>query len=166
MVIGSRLPLPFKKFTTAQSQWPAYHRELFAIYSAVQHICHILEAQHCTIYTDHKPITYAFLQRYEKLPHVQLNQLSFIEHFTTDIQRITDTDNAVTDAFSFIAYITTPSGYLRAIEEAQKSDTELLYLQTGDNSLKLEKNRIFWLRCDTSMLRPRPFVSAFERCCF
>ncbi|GFX69441.1 uncharacterized protein TNCV_380101 [Trichonephila clavipes] len=54
-----------KKLTTAQSQWSAYYRELFAIYSVVQHCRHVLEAQHCTIYTDHKPITYTFLQHCE-----------------------------------------------------------------------------------------------------
>ncbi|GFY46448.1 uncharacterized protein TNIN_133191 [Trichonephila inaurata madagascariensis] len=74
----------------------------------------------------------------EKLPPVQLNQLSFIEQFTTDIQRISGTDNAITDDFSFIVYITTPPVDLKA-NEAQKGDTELLDLQTGDNSLKLEK---------------------------
>lgn len=62
----------------AETTWPAYYRELLAIYEAVQHFRHILEAQHCTIYTDHKPITYAFSQRREKLPPVQQNQLSLI----------------------------------------------------------------------------------------
>ncbi|GFY44028.1 uncharacterized protein TNIN_496321 [Trichonephila inaurata madagascariensis] len=143
-VDGSWRPLAFfsKKLATAQSQWPAYYRELFAIYSAVQHFCHVLEAQHFTIYTDHKPITYAFLQRRENLPPVQLNQLSFIGR----LQQTSSTS---------------------AIVKAQKGDMELLDLQTSDNSLKLKKIEVpgsdVTLVYDTSMPRPRPFVPASER---
>ncbi|GFW69775.1 hypothetical protein TNCV_1884191 [Trichonephila clavipes] len=157
-----------ENFTTAKSQWPAYYRELFAICSAIQHFRHILEAQYCTIYTDHKPIPYAFPQRREKLPPVQLNQLSFIGQFTTDIQSISGADNVVADAFSCISYIAAPPVDLKAIAEAQRGDTELLDLQTSDNYLKSEKIEVFGsnltLICDTSMPRPKPFVPASERC--
>ncbi|GFY61874.1 uncharacterized protein TNIN_232301 [Trichonephila inaurata madagascariensis] len=139
-VDGNWRPLAFfsKKLAIAESQWPAYYRELFAIYSAVQHFRHVLEARHCTIYSDHKPITYAFLQRREKLPPVQLNQLSFIGQFTTDIQHISGADNVVADAFSRISCIAPPPVDLRAIAEAQIGDTELLDLQTSDNTLTLQ----------------------------
>ncbi|GFX65279.1 integrase catalytic domain-containing protein [Trichonephila clavipes] len=110
---------------------------------------HVLEAQHCTIYTDHKPITYVFLQRREKLPPVQLNQLSFLGQFTTDIQHISGAENVVADVFSRISYIAPPPVDLNAIAEAQKGDTELLHLQTSDNSLKLEKIEVPGFRCDT-----------------
>ncbi|GFY46847.1 retrotransposable element Tf2 protein type 1 [Trichonephila inaurata madagascariensis] len=138
--------VPLGLFTDASAcHWPAYYRELFAIYSAVQHFRHVLEAQHCTIYTDHKPITYAFLQHHEKLPPVQLNQLSFIGQFTTDIQHISGADNVVADAFSCISYIAPPPVDLKAIAEAQKGDTELLDLQTSDNTLKLKKSEFLLL---------------------
>lgn len=41
-------PLAFfsKKLTTKQIKWPAYYRELLAVYEAVQHFRHILEGQH------------------------------------------------------------------------------------------------------------------------
>lgn len=32
-----------------ETTWPAYCRELLAIYEAIQHLHHIPEAQHCTI---------------------------------------------------------------------------------------------------------------------
>ncbi|GFU86251.1 uncharacterized protein TNCV_369071 [Trichonephila clavipes] len=89
---------------------------------------------------DHKPITYAFLQCREKLPPVQLNQLSFIGQFTTDIQHISGAENVVGDAFSRISCIAPPPLDLKAIAKAQKGDTKLLHLQTSDNSLKLGKN--------------------------
>jgi hypothetical protein len=87
---GKWFPLAFfsKKLTTKQSLWPAYYRELLAVYESVQHFRYILEVQHVTIFTDHKPLLYAFIQRREKLPPAQLNQLSFISQFTTDVQYI------------------------------------------------------------------------------
>ncbi|GFX87015.1 integrase catalytic domain-containing protein [Trichonephila clavipes] len=60
-----------------------------------------------------------------------------------------------------------PVGWGGSNAEAQKDDTELLDLQTRDNSLKLEKIEVpgsdVTLICDTSMPRTRPFVLASER---
>jgi hypothetical protein len=54
-------PLPLsKKLNPAQQKYRAYDCELLAIYEAVKHFCHILEARHFIIITDHKPITHAF----------------------------------------------------------------------------------------------------------
>jgi hypothetical protein len=52
-------PLAFfsKRLNPAQQNYSAYHRELLAIYEAVKHFRHMLEARHFTIFTDHKPIT-------------------------------------------------------------------------------------------------------------
>jgi hypothetical protein len=52
-------PLAFfsKKINPAQQKYGAYDRELLAIYEAVQHFRHMLEARHFTTFTDHKPIT-------------------------------------------------------------------------------------------------------------
>jgi cleavage and polyadenylation specificity factor subunit 1 len=55
-------PLAFisNKLNPAQQNYSAYDRKLLAIYEAVKHFRHMLEARHLTIFTDHKPITYAF----------------------------------------------------------------------------------------------------------
>jgi hypothetical protein len=45
-----------KKLNPAQQKYCAYDRGLLAIYKAVKHFRHILEARHFTIFTDHKPI--------------------------------------------------------------------------------------------------------------
>jgi cleavage and polyadenylation specificity factor subunit 1 len=52
-------PLAFfsKKFNPAQQKYSAYNHELLAVYAAVKHFRHMLEACHFTIFTDHKPIT-------------------------------------------------------------------------------------------------------------
>jgi hypothetical protein len=54
-------PLAFSnKLNPAQQKYSAYDRELLAIYEAIKHFRHMLEPRHFTIFTDHKPITYAF----------------------------------------------------------------------------------------------------------
>jgi hypothetical protein len=55
-----------KKLNTTQQRYRAYDRELLAIYEAVKHFCHMLEACHFISFTDHKPITYAFQQKRDK----------------------------------------------------------------------------------------------------
>lgn len=157
-------PLGFfsKKLNSRQSQWPAYYRELLAIYESVQHYRHFLAAQHVTIYTDHKPITYAFSQRREKLPPVQLNQLSFISQFTTDIVHVKGVDNTVADAMSRIEAISFETDY-SALASCQELDDELKkYRNDANSSLKLEDVVVpgtnTTLICDTSTGRPRPFV--------
>ena len=61
-------PLAFfsKKLSTPYQKYCPYDRELLAIYEAVKHFRHMLEAQHLVIFTDHKPLTYAFSQRCDK----------------------------------------------------------------------------------------------------
>jgi cleavage and polyadenylation specificity factor subunit 1 len=66
-------------------KYSTYDCELLAVYEAVKHFRHMLEARHFTIFTDHKPITYAFQQKRDKCSLWQFNHLDFIAQFTTDI---------------------------------------------------------------------------------
>ncbi|CAG4964443.1 unnamed protein product [Colias eurytheme] len=161
---GEWVPLAFfsKKLTPPQSQWPAYYRELLAVYESVQHFRHILEVQHCTIFTDHKPLLYAFVQRREKLPPSQLNQLTFISQFTTDIKHVKGEDNVVADAMSRIDAISLDQEYQRLVQ-SQKSDSELAdLLQSGSSNLKLQEVSVpgtdMALVCDISTGKARPYV--------
>ena len=62
-------PLAFfsRKFSSSQSVYSTYDRELTAIYEAIRDFQHFLEGQVFTIFTDHKPLTYIFSQRIEKI---------------------------------------------------------------------------------------------------
>lgn len=168
------VPLSFfsKKLTPQQAQWPAYYRELLAVYESVQHFRYILEVQQATIFTDHKPLLYAFSQRREKLPPPQLNQLSFISQFTTDIQYIKGEDNVVADAMSRIDIdaISLDQDH-KALAESQASDSELANLLQVGSSLNLAKvcapgtdTNIY---CDISTGKPRPYLTpSFRRAAF
>ncbi|KAI5752989.1 hypothetical protein M8J77_022490 [Diaphorina citri] len=57
------VPMPHShlKLSTAEKKYGTYDRELLAIYLAVKHFLHVIEGRVFTIYTDHKPLTIAFL---------------------------------------------------------------------------------------------------------
>jgi hypothetical protein len=60
-------PLAFysRKLSPAHQKYSAYDRELLAIYEAVRHFRHMLEAPDFQIWTDHKPLTFALSQKRE-----------------------------------------------------------------------------------------------------
>jgi len=55
-------PLAFlsKKLNQTQQKYSPYDRELLAIYRAIKHYRHMLEGRQFAVYTDHKPLIYAF----------------------------------------------------------------------------------------------------------
>jgi cleavage and polyadenylation specificity factor subunit 1 len=66
-----------KKLSLAQKKYSAYDRELLSIYEAVKHFRHTMKAHNFIIFTDHKPITYAFQQKRDKCSSWQFNHLDF-----------------------------------------------------------------------------------------
>ncbi|GFT13479.1 transposon Tf2-9 polyprotein [Trichonephila clavipes] len=61
------------------------------------------------LYTDHKPLTFAFNPKLDKANPRQLRHLDFISQFTTNIRYVPGIDNVPADAFSRISAIMTPS---------------------------------------------------------
>ena len=60
------LGILFEEIEHSAQEYSAYDRELLAIYEAVKHFRHMLEARHFVILTDYKPLTYAFSQKRDK----------------------------------------------------------------------------------------------------
>ncbi|GFX02105.1 transposon Tf2-9 polyprotein [Trichonephila clavipes] len=50
----------------SQKNWSTYDRELLAIYTMVKRFRHMLEGREFVIYTDQKPLIYAFQQKADK----------------------------------------------------------------------------------------------------
>ena len=65
---GSWKPLAFfsRKLDKAQKSYSTFDRELLAMYSAVKHFSYFVEGQCFHIYTDHKPLTFAFASSSER----------------------------------------------------------------------------------------------------
>ena len=82
--------------------YSAYDRELTAVYQGIQHFKYALEGRRFTIFTDHKPLLYAFNQKNEKVPPRRVRQLYFISQFSNDIRQIKVKDNNTADWLSRI----------------------------------------------------------------
>jgi hypothetical protein len=82
------------QLSPAQQKYSAYDRELLAVYEAVMHFRHMLEAHHFTIFTDNKPITFAFQQNRDKCSPRQFSHLDFIAQFTTNIRHTSGQDKS------------------------------------------------------------------------
>ncbi|CAK1599624.1 unnamed protein product [Parnassius mnemosyne] len=160
---GTWQPLAFfsRKMSSAQQKYSPYDRELLDIYEAIKYFRHMLEARHFIVYTDHKPISFAFRERKGNCSPRQYRHLDYISQFTTDIRHISGKDNVVADALSRVEELQAPVN-LSTLAEAQASDLELAELLKGGSSLRLEKYDIpgskTCMYCDVSTLTPRPFV--------
>jgi hypothetical protein len=141
--------------------YSAYDRELLAIYEAVKHFRYMPEARHFSIFTDHKPITYAFQRKRDKCSPRQFNHFDFVAQFTTDFKHISGQDNVVADALSRVESVTAPPSY-DALAAAQDDDDELQTFLGSTTALRLEKLPIpgstVSIYCDTSAGRSRPYV--------
>lgn len=161
-------PLAFfsRKLSPSQIKYSTYDRELLAIYEAIKYFRHMLEARHFIVYTDHKPISFAFHERKNNCTPRQYRHLDFISQFTTDIRHISGKDNVVADTLSRIEELGAPVN-LETLAQNQASDPELQELLNKGSSLKLQKlctpGSQVPLYCDVSTSISRPFVPKFLR---
>ena len=161
--IDGKEPLCFfsRAFTATQMKYSTYDRELLAIYSAVKHFKYLLEGRQFTIYTDHKPLTFALKQNLDKASPRQARQLLFITEYTTDIRFISGKDNVVADAMSRIDAIISPSSIDYDKLSDLQNDEELEKL-LGNEKFKFSKltvpNSHKFIYCDNSTKNVRPYV--------
>lgn len=158
-------PLAFfsRKLSPSQQKYSPYDRELLAIYEGIKYFRHMVEARDFTVYTDHKPLVYAFSERKSNCSPRQYRHLDFISQFTSDIRHISGKDNVVADTLSRIDELQSPVE-LEVLAKSQTSDTELLsFLQDETTSLRFEKIKQpgsnVEIYCDVSTGTPRPFVT-------
>jgi len=101
-VKGDLQPLGFfsKKLSPAETRYSTFSRELTAIYKAIAHFRHLLEGREFTIFTDHKPLTFALATTTDRYSPREVRQLDYISQFTNDIQYLKGMNNPVADALS------------------------------------------------------------------
>ena len=161
-------PLGFfsKRLQPAETRYSTFGRELLAVYLAIKHFRHHLEARQFFVSTDHKPLTYSLLHSTDRHSPREIRHLDFISKFTTDLRHVSGNDNPVADALSRMASITPspPSIDFEAIALAQLNDNELRQLRNEPSStqLKWQAHPIptsnSTITCDISTGKPRPFV--------
>ncbi|GFR15959.1 transposon Ty3-I Gag-Pol polyprotein [Trichonephila clavata] len=129
-------PLAFysRKLTPSECKYSKYDRELLAIYATIKHFRHLLEGQNFIIFTDHRPLTFAFTKKSDSSSLRQLRYLDFIAQFSTDTRHVSGSKNVVADTLSRINEVHLPKIDFSAMAEAQASDEELQAI-LGKNEL-------------------------------
>lgn len=166
IIDGIAQPLGFfsKKLTDAQRKYSTYDRELLAIFMGVKYFQFMVEGRKFCIFTDHKPLTYAFNQTLEKASPRQARHLDFVGQFCTDIRHIAGSDNTVADALSRIQALSLNDKINYAdIAHEQLDDDELKsILQSNSTLLKMKQLTVpdssSFIYCDTSNEKIRPFI--------
>ena len=166
LVKGSWQPLGFfsKKLSPSQQTWSAYDRELLAAYESVRKFRYMLEGRTFTLYTDHKPLTFALRQKPEKASPRQARFLDYISQFTQDIRHIDGVDNTPADTLSRIETLSSRAELdFDALAKAQETDPELKRYLSSETALQFKRIPIpgsaAKLYCDVSTSNARPFVT-------
>ncbi|GBN74768.1 Retrovirus-related Pol polyprotein from transposon 17.6 [Araneus ventricosus] len=163
-------PLAFysRKLSPSERKYSTYDRELLAICATVKHFRHLLEGQNFIIFTDHRPLTFAFTKKSDSSSPRQLRYLDFISQFSMDIRHITGSKNVVADTLSRISDVHLPKVDFSAMANAQASDEELQDL-LSKNELSLLLKPLSTdptsskLYCDIRNDIVRPYVPASFR---
>lgn len=161
-------PLAFfsRKLSLPETKYSTYDRELLAVYSSVRHFRHMLEGRPFTIFSDHKPLSFAFRQKADKCSPRQLRHLEFISQFSTDIRYVSGDQNCVADALSRISEISFPEPIdFEKMAEEQLLDSDLQKF-FSDSSLQVKSFNISGhnsLLCDVSTGSVRPIVPSSMR---
>ncbi|BHF66550.1 hypothetical protein SprV_0200957100 [Sparganum proliferum] len=167
---GSTQPLAFfsKKLLPAEIHYSTFGRELLVIYLAVKHFRHFLEGRDFTVFTDHKPLTFALRSHSDKYNPSEIGHLDYISHFTTDIRHIDGTNNEVADMLSRPSPSSLKLSHgidlcAMAAEQPQvgcPGDESVSGLRLKDVHLTTGSGTIL---CDVSTPFHRPFVPASMR---
>lgn len=128
-------PLAFfsRKLSSTEMRYSTYDRELLAIISAIRHFSSQREGRKFIIYTDDKPLQFAFHHKSDKASPRVLRQLEYITQFTTNIRYLPGSQNVPADALSRVASIdvadTVPYEELAAEQERDEAPDPSLQLQ-------------------------------------
>ena len=169
---GCWKPLAFfsRKLDNAQRSYSTFDRELLAMYSTVKHFSFFLEGQRFHIYTDHKPLTFAFASSSNRWTPRQQRHLTLVAEYTTDIRHIHGRNNTVADVLSRVELgcgqacmsAGLPDIDLIGMAQAQKSDPAVQAYRTAITRLVLADVPIsdssVTILCDLSTGTPRPIV--------
>ena len=173
---GEWKPISFfsKRLQGAETRYSTFGRELLAVYLSIRHFRHSLEGRQFCVYTDHKPLTYAFQSKPDRYSPREVRHLDYISQFTTDIRHVSGKENIVADALSRAHIdslsLNNTSIDFDAIAIAQEDDDEIAQLKEN-SSLKLEQVPLpssdKTILCDVSTGLPRPYIPpAFRRSVF
>lgn len=125
---------------TAEQKYSTYDRELLAAYLGTRHFVHMIEGRITTLRTDHKPLTYMFTLKTEKIIDRQVRQISFLSQFLHGVEYVQGKDNVVSDALSRIEIAEStelPSLHQWARDQANDPQLQRIITDNSASSLQL-----------------------------
>ena len=163
------IPLAFfsRQLRDPETRYSAFDRELLAIYLAIRHFRFFLEGRVFTVFTDHKPLSFAMSKVSEPWSARQTRQLSYISEFTTDIQHVAGQENPA-DALSRTIIAPLHEGIdFTLMARKQREDPEITDYRTSVTGLVFKDIPVgssdMTLLCDVSTDKIRPVVPASMR---
>ena len=128
-----------RKFRPAEQNYSAFDRELLAAYLAIRHFRYFLEGRCFTLFTDHKPLTFAISKISDPWSPRQQRHLAYVSEFTTDVRHIEGKSNTVADTLSRgeISAISSPQPGVdyKAMAAAQRTDASITAVPTATTGL-------------------------------
>ncbi|PIK61893.1 hypothetical protein BSL78_01224 [Apostichopus japonicus] len=111
----------------AETRYSAFGRELLAVYLSIRHFRHLLDGRSFTVYTDHKPLTYAFASKPDRYSPREIRHLDYISQYSTDLRHIPGRDNVVADVYlvTYTALLSPHHNRFHSNRIAQQHDDEL-----------------------------------------
>jgi transposase InsO family protein len=170
-------PLGFfsRKLSPAQIKYSAFDRELLACCEGIRHFRYMLEGRRFTIYTDHKPLTFALQKVADPWTARQSRHLGYVAEFTSDIRHVPGKENVVADLLSRPPSVVQPAVLsavaassaqvdFAALARAQETCTSTQKLFSS-SSLQLQQHvlRGVPVLCDVSTGIVRPVVPEGHR---
>ena len=122
-------------------KYSAFDGELLAIHLAIRHFRYFLDGQCFVIFTDHKPLTFAFSKISDSWFARQQRHLSAISEYIADIRHIAKKQNFVADTLSrpTITFLHTPQINLNYQDmTADQAASEVQAYRTAITNLRLE----------------------------
>nr|VZI39181.1 unnamed protein product [Spirometra erinaceieuropaei] len=167
---GSTRPLALfsKKLLADETRYSTFGQELLVIYLAVKHFRHFLEGPGFTVFTDHKPLTFALHSHSDKYNPREIAHLDYISQFTTVSRHIDGTKNEVANMLSRLSLsslqLSRGIGLCAMAAEQQRvgclGDESVSGLQLKDVPLTTGSGTIL---CDVSTSFHRPLLPASMR---
>ena len=174
VVFGNLLHFSAANFGHRSAGGAPFDRELLAIHLTIRHFRYYLEGRHFVVFTEHKPLAFAFHKTTDPWSPRQQRHLASISEYTTDVQHTSGKENFVADALSRSTINAVHSELaidFAAMAAAQLDDADIATYKTCTTGLSLQPVPFgaaeVTLLCDVSTGRPRPLVPAtFRRAVF
>ena len=155
-----------RKLRPAEHNYSEFDHELLAAYLAILHFRYFLGGRSFTLFTDHKPLTFAICKISDPWSPRHQRHLAYVSEFTTDVRHIEGKANtvAVTLSRGEISAISSPQPGVdyKPMAAAQRADASITAVQTANTGLVIRDIPLDHygnsISCDISTGRPRPLV--------